>query len=278
MLLQFEYKTKLVFTEPVSDQYFSFLCLPVETERQHVIKSSCRVLPGTVLHEDTDGAGNPMVYGVVRPEHAEFELTAGGLVETAPALYEAYEAPDGVGLHKYRAASPHTVPGPGILGLRQAWAAKVPEGPYDRLLYYSDRVREALRYEPGVTGTDTTAEEAAGLGAGVCQDFAHLLIALLRLEGVPARYVTGLMQGEGESHAWVEANCGGYWYGIDPTNGLLVNESYVKFAHGRDYADCMISRGIFRNPRAEQHAEVTANVTLADSRTAFADDIIGTSS
>ena len=98
------------------------------------------------------------------------------------------------------------------------------------------------------------------IGAGVCQDYSHVLLSLLRMAGMPARYVVGLMQGEGESHAWVEANCRGYWYGIDPTNHLLINESYIKLAHGRDYGDCMISRGISRNPRAIQTMDVSVSV------------------
>jgi transglutaminase-like putative cysteine protease len=85
-------------------------------------------------------------------------------------------------------------------------------------------------------------------------------IAILRMAGIPARYTVGMMQGEGESHAWAEANCNGYWYGIDPTNALLINESYIKISHGRDYGDCMISRGIFSNPRAVQTMKVGVSV------------------
>lgn len=90
-----------------------------------------------------------------------------------------------------------------------------------------------------------TAEAAFSRGAGVCQDYAHVMLSLLRLEGIPARYVTGMLLGEGSSHAWVEANCGGYWYGFDPTNDLLVDDSYIRVRCGRDSADCAIIRGTF---------------------------------
>ena len=69
--------------------------------------------------------------------------------------------------------------------------------------------------------------------------------SLLRMEGIPARYVVGMMTGEGSSHAWVEALCNGYWYGFDPTNNKLVNADYIRVSCGRDSADCSVIRGNF---------------------------------
>ena len=102
-----------------------------------------------------------------------------------------------------------------------------------------------FRYQKAATNVSTTAEEAMERGAGVCQDYAHIFLSLLRLAGIPCRYVTGMLQGEGESHAWVEAALGEYWYGLDPTNDCAVAGSHVKIASGRDYSDCRISQGVF---------------------------------
>ncbi|MBQ6622628.1 MAG: transglutaminase family protein [Mogibacterium sp.] len=261
MLLDFSYETLLRFSGPVADQHFSLLCLPRETERQSVLSTEIRVQPEAPVQTDIDGFGNPMLYGLIRTPHDRFRLTVTGQVLTRPAPHEEFEDPEDPVLTRWRVPSGFTAPGPALRALRQQWADGAPEDPYGKLLHYGNCVQAALRYEPGTTGVRTTAEEAVRLGTGVCQDYAHVLIALLRMEGIPARYVTGLMTGEGASHAWVEANCRGFWYGIDATNDLLVDEHYIKFAHGRDYADCMISRGIFRNPNALQQMDVTVSVT-----------------
>ena len=78
----------------------------------------------------------------------------------------------------------------------------------------------------------------------VRQDYAQILIALCHLEKIPARYVAGMMIGEGASHAWVEICQDGIWYGLDPTNNKLVDDDYIKLSHGRDASDCLINRGV----------------------------------
>ena len=260
MLLRFQYNWKLEFSEPVEDQYFSMMCLPRNTQRQKVIRTAVRTVPETGILQDVDGFGNPTLSGAVLTPHASFEFSVEGLVKTEAALYEEWEDPGSVELARYRVPSGYTMPGPELSRRFREWSPGAPSDDYGKLLYYMKKVREILRYEPGSTDVSTTAEEAAALGSGVCQDHAHVLIALLRMAGIPARYAVGLMQGEGESHAWVEANCRGWWYGVDPTNDLLVNEGYIKFSHGRDYLDCMISRGIFRNPRATQSQQIHVSV------------------
>lgn len=106
-------------------------------------------------------------------------------------------------------------------------------------------LHEDFAYQKAATDVTTTAEQAFLRGAGVCQDYAHIFISLLRLCGIPARYVTGMLRGEGESHAWVEIALGKYWYGLDPTNDCAVAGAHIKIGTGRDFADCRISQGIF---------------------------------
>ena len=260
MLLRYHYITALSFSEPVEDQYFSLLCIPAQTERQQLLDVNIHVEPEVLVGRDSDGLGNLKVYGVLREPHAEFRLSSSGLAETKPVLYEEYEDPESIDLFRYRVPSAFTAPGPDLYALFHAWKDDEPEDVYEKMLYYLKRVHDQLRYDSSATDVRTSAEDAVKIGAGVCQDYSHVLLSLLRMAGMPARYVVGLMQGEGESHAWVEANCRGYWYGIDPTNHLLINESYIKLAHGRDYGDCMISRGIFRNPRAIQTMDVSVSV------------------
>ncbi len=119
------------------------------------------------------------------------------------------------------------------------------------------KLHNSFTYQKCATDVHTSAEEAMAKGAGVCQDYAHIFLSLLRLKGIPARYVTGMLRGEGESHAWVELALGNFWYGLDPTNDCVVAGEHVRIACGRDYGDCRISQGVFfGGARQTQQVEV----------------------
>lgn len=120
----------------------------------------------------------------------------------------------------------------------------------------SAAIHRDLKYDPAATHVNTTVSETLQLRRGVCQDYAHLLIAVCRAAGVPARYVSGYhfvgdLQGgnadfEQASHAWVEVCIPGIgWYGIDPTNNAEIGWRYVKLGHGRDYKDIVPVKGIY---------------------------------
>ncbi|WP_373233228.1 transglutaminase N-terminal domain-containing protein [Cohnella sp.] len=136
-------------------------------------------------------------------------------------------------------------------------------------------IYEEFEYKPHSTGVHTTADELIGIGTGVCQDFAHLLLSVCRIRGVPARYVSGYhfvgdLQGrdaefEQASHAWAEVYIPGVgWQGIDPTNNNLIDWRYVKLGHGRDYTDIVPVKGIYRGT-AGQTLQVTVDVRLAET-------------
>ena len=122
------------------------------------------------------------------------------------------------------------------------------------------KVNEHFTYTPGETNVMTTAGEAFVTGKGVCQDYAHVLITLCRMAGMPARYVSGLFVGEGASHAWTEIWMDGLWYGIDPTHNCPADEKYLKLCIGRDYSDCPLERGVFSG-WAKQTQKVFTKVT-----------------
>jgi transglutaminase-like putative cysteine protease len=116
----------------------------------------------------------------------------------------------------------------------------------------NDWVYRRLRYAHGITDVQTAAAEALAAGGGVCQDFAHVMLALCRLCGLPARYVSGHLLGEGGTHAWVEVLLpgergeGAVVWPFDPTHGREPGLSYVTVAVGRDYADVAPTSGTFR--------------------------------
>jgi transglutaminase-like putative cysteine protease len=107
-----------------------------------------------------------------------------------------------------------------------------------------------MRYTRGVTGVSTTAAEAFALGGGVCQDYAHVMLALCRLCGLPARYVSGHLLGEGATHAWIEVllpdGDGAVAHAFDPTHGVRTGLRHLTVATGRDYADVAPTSGTFR--------------------------------
>ena len=128
------------------------------------------------------------------------------------------------------------------------------EDPFAAANAIFDLVRGRLTYETGSTAVSTTASDAYTAGHGVCQDFAHVSLAMLRSVGIPARYVSGYVHnrpeariGEtvrGESHAWVEVWTGDWW-GYDPTGDIAVGERHVVVATGRDYKDVAPLKGVY---------------------------------
>jgi transglutaminase-like putative cysteine protease len=126
--------------------------------------------------------------------------------------------------------------------------------PADAATEIAARVRAQVSYMAGATGVRTNAQEAWDQGQGVCQDMAHLTVALLREAGLPARYVSGYLHADpsaepgqtavGESHAWVEYWAGS-WLPCDPTSGAPVRERHVVVARGRDYLDIPPLKGIY---------------------------------
>lgn len=120
-------------------------------------------------------------------------------------------------------------------------------------------VREHLTYEAGATDVSTTAAQAWSSARGVCQDFTHATLSLLRASGIPARYVSGYLHTEepavgrtvvGESHAWVEY-WDDEWCAVDPTNDRAVGSAHVIVARGRDYADVPPLKGIYAGGTSE---------------------------
>ncbi len=131
-----------------------------------------------------------------------------------------------------------------------------------------------FQYIKGITDFDTTVDEILDHKSGVCQDFAHVLLQLLRSLNIACRYVSGYicpnkngMRGEGATHAWVEAWIPGYgWAGIDPTNNVWVQNNHVKLAVGRDFKDCTPAKGLFKGV-ARQVLSVYVSVGYEDGHT-----------
>ncbi|HMK16668.1 MAG TPA: transglutaminase family protein [Chitinophagaceae bacterium] len=139
--------------------------------------------------------------------------------------------------------------------------------PFDTSQLLSKYVYDNFEYRKGVTTVETGAGEIWKLKAGVCQDFAHILLVMLRMVGIPARYVSGYicpkdseLRGEGATHAWVEVCIPFYgWIGIDPTNNCIANDRHVRLAIGRNFSDCTPVKGTYKGS-SEHTLEVSVSI------------------
>jgi len=260
-LASYEYALSLFFSRPVTEHVFLLRCLPASNLFQRVLRGNCRVATegGEVaLSESADNFGNRLLSGRIAEAHNAFRVEAGGLLrfegdyripEPAPARLFLYPSPYTSCDSEMTAFARDALEGEGGGGNAREKAS-----------FLLDALARRFAYAKGVTTTETTAAQAFALSRGVCQDYAHVFIALCRAAGIPARYVTGFIEGEGESHAWAEFHDGKAWLGADPTHGrLITGEPYIKLSHGRDYGDCSIERGVFLG-QAAQTMRVEARV------------------
>ena len=178
--------------------------------------------------------GSRRIYGCIESPHTDFTIAVSGKVKTGLEIFEEF-CEDPLESAVFRVQSGLTQPGPAIRAFHDS--LDLCGSAYDRAMAIRKAVHEAFSYQPGATSAHESGEDAFARKQGVCQDYAHVMLSLLRMEGIPARYVTGMLVGE--------ALCGNWWYGFDPTNDLLVDDSYIRVSCGRDSADCAIIRGTF---------------------------------
>lgn len=265
-MLTYVFETTLEFSEPVTDHSFVLRCLPKSTSSQMVMESQVFTRPRIPLSEQVDGFGNRIVVGYCPAAHESFDFCASGMAMVDPA-----GAGPSVAEPMYGQFTPLTYPSDEMKAIAKEVAASVC-GEADQLDAYAvaqalcSRVYQEFTYEPGATTTATTAAQAFASRKGVCQDYSHVFISLCRCLGLCARYVTGLMVGEGATHAWVEVHDGVRWRGFDPTNNKEVDDCYLLFSTGRDFEDCPIERGVFRG-NAEQTQKTTASLGVDAAQT-----------
>ena len=189
-----------------------------------------------------DSFGNRCIYGTAEQNHDHFSVDVSGLAEVdsdGRLRAEAHKA----GIFKYETEL--TRAGSSIREFHRSFEQMNWMTEYERAVYMMNKLYEEFWYSPGVTGIMTSAEEAFRLRRGVCQDYAHILLALCRLERIPCRYIAGMIPGEGATHAWIEVCDSGVWRAVDPTHNRECGDTYIKISSGRDAQDCAINQGVF---------------------------------
>lgn len=275
--MKFDIRNRTVFTYTgaVVESQNELRACPITDDCQRLLDYRVSVSPGARVFSHVDYWGTRVdSFGIRRP-HATMEIIAEASVETRPRplptaapRFEALERADFVDTYfEYLQPGPHTEFGEGVTAaaLRQRELA----GPdvVGVVLAVHRFVGATLTYTVGATQVGTPVEDVLAGGAGVCQDYAHLAVAMCRSLGIPARYVSGYLftdddaQGDApehdavtvQTHAWFEAAVPGWgWLALDPTNGQTVGERHVSIGHGRSYDDVQPLRGVFLGPADSQ--------------------------
>ena len=275
--LQVVHTTRVSYSAPVRASFNEARMTPLTIPAQVTLESRVTAGPGVPVWTYCDYWGTFVSVFDITDPHESLVVRAQATVETGQGLADA--APARLPWAELRAQTASgrllefLMPTPLTAVTPDVAAAVVDDvrdaDPADAATEIASRVRAQVSYMAGATGVRTNAQEAWDQGQGVCQDMAHLTVALLREAGLPARYVSGYLHADpsaepgqtavGESHAWVEYWAGS-WLPCDPTSGAPVRERHVVVARGRDYLDIPPLKGIYHGAPTSA-LEVTVEVT-----------------
>ncbi|RZT27794.1 transglutaminase-like putative cysteine protease [Kribbella sp. VKM Ac-2569] len=263
------------YATAVTQSYNEARLTPRHDDRQNLMVARLETIPPARAYKYTDYWGTEVNSFDLHTPHTELKVIAASVVETSDQTPPSAEVSwvqlkSADVLDAYAEYLEWTTYVPKHREL-SAVARSLRRGrsPEETVLAISKWVHDTLKYQRGTTGVHSSAVDAWQAGEGVCQDYAHLTLAMLRAVGVPSRYVSGYLHtkpdaavGEsvvGESHAWVEAWTG-EWWGFDPTNDISIGHRHVWVAIGRDYADVSPLKGIYSGDAATA-IEVTVDMT-----------------
>ncbi len=275
--LRITHRTGYRYTAPVQASFNEVRMTPRDADGQMLLSHQLQVSPRASVQAYVDYWGALVQSFDVHEEHEMLEIVATSLVDvprgapeldgvgwgdvTSPAVIDRWgEFLVPTDLVDDAAADPARS---GIVESLRTLAT-----PKHAIHGAIEATRARIRYDDAATGVRTTAAQAWEIGGGVCQDYSHTLLSLLRSLRIPARYVSGYLHDEeetpgrtvvGESHAWVEVWNGG-WEAFDPTNDRTVGSAHVVVARGRDYADVPPLKGIYAGGASESLG-VTVEIT-----------------
>ena len=258
--LRVVHSTGYAYKSPATASFNEARLTPRSDNRQNVILSRVETVPATRSYRYIDYWGTAVTAFDLHAPHTELEVTASSVVETdkpepstEKVTWDDLQSEAVIDRFDEVLGPTHYTPRSTRLRRVGERIAKYND-PHDAVMAAAEWVKSELDYVPGTTGVHSSALDALREGKGVCQDFAHLTLAVLRGIGIPSRYVSGYLHpqrkapvGEtvdGQSHAWIQAWTGGWW-NFDPTNDKEINEQYVSVGVGRDYADVTPLKGIY---------------------------------
>ncbi len=264
--------TTLRYTEPVGLSFNEVRMRPRDRGSQRTLAFSLLSNPAAVPRSRIDYFGNYVHRVDVTSAHDVLEFVVDAVVENSEPrrrrLTEwSEELLAGDPRLEYVLPSPRVPLAEATRRLWREWNGE--DRSFDAVLATAERIPRELRYVSGATTVESSIDDLLAGGAGVCQDFSHLFLALVRGAGWPARYVSGYLGPagdqlfvEGQSHAWTEV-CGadGRWVGLDPTHGGYTGAHHLRLAAGRDYGDVAPHRGLFYGTSEGAPPEVLVRIT-----------------
>ncbi|HEX7729993.1 MAG TPA: transglutaminase family protein [Terracidiphilus sp.] len=290
--------TRFRYDHPISESIMETRMHPRSDSHQHCLSFSLSVSPRCRVFSYRDHLGNNVQHFDIPGEHNQLVIVAESVVEVQeqpniPSFLspDAWSSLDNlIDSGDYREMllpSTFALETPALVGLAQKLDVVRRDDPLMLVHELNSRLYEYFEYVPSHTRVDSPIDEAILSGKGVCQDFAHTMIALLRHVGIPARYVSGYLYRSREdqdrstpdaTHAWVDVlmpHLG--WIGFDPTNNLVTHRRHIRAAVGRDYADVPPTHGVFRGKTASElyvavHVEASEQPPALDRKLPIPDD------
>jgi transglutaminase-like putative cysteine protease len=277
------YLTEYRYDGPVTDNLNALRVQPATTANQRCDDFNLLIDPETRLGRHVDYFGTEVIeFGVSRP-HTKLTIDARARVVTTTPPEPPEGEWSGLEATAYRDVGGEFLLGvgeqatnPRLVDLGEQMGAQTPR---EAVQLLAELIPEEFEYRTGVTYVGSTVDDLLEAGAGVCQDFVHLALILLRRRGIAARYVSGYLFAasaddgpdsvEVDTHAWLEAllpaEGAPVWVGFDPTNRSRAGERHVKIGHGRHYPDVPPIKGVFRGGSAE--LETSVRMTRLDPAT-----------
>lgn len=262
---EIQHITRYLYESPVRDSANQIILFPIKDEYQDVLKQELTITGNPSVDTFIDYYGNEVGSFTYSEPHMMLAINSRLWVVTQ---HRELPVNDIFPIHQWEELKRLQFMVPYIDFLKQEYFEGLEElkavvgreklddeSPYQVALRFCQYVYDNFEYIKGVTTVETTLDEIWKLKAGVCQDFAHILMEMLRMLRIPARYVSGyictskngVFRGVGATHAWAEAYIPDYgWLGIDPTNNCIANETHVRLAVGRNFSDCSPVKGVYK--------------------------------
>lgn len=282
MYYSIRHMTRFRYSAPISQSVMELRMEPRSEKGQRCLNFQVALNPHARVMLYRDYLGNVVHHFDIPGQHRQLVIVAESTIEmkasaelpeSLPA--DSWDAIDQLAQAEYDMLlhSQFTHPTPLLEALAAELNAVRRDDPMTLLRELNAAIYRTFDYRPQSTEVDSPIDDALQARQGVCQDFAHIMLALLRRLGIPCRYVSGYLfhyqdkadrSAQDATHAWIEAlfpDLG--WVGFDPTNNLLCSDRHIRVAIGRDYADVPPTRGVFKG-EAESELSVGVRVALAD--------------
>jgi transglutaminase-like putative cysteine protease len=289
MIYSARHITRFRYKPAVRESIMEVRMQPRTEGNQRCLNFELKVKPNALVMQYRDFLGNVVHHFDIAGKHTELNIKAQSMIEVLPApalendrdnamTWSALDSEVEAGnFWEMLLPSGFAHPTPLLQQLMREMALARRTTPLETLLEINHYIHQAFAYVPKSTNVDSPIDHALSERKGVCQDFAHVMTALVRQLKIPCRYVSGYLfhtlgdqsgSVEGASHAWVEAFLPSLgWTGFDPTNDTLCGERHIRVAVGRDYAEVPPTRGVYKGG-GESELSVAVTVSLSDKLSA----------